>query len=356
MDTSVTGSATYLCLCGDAARAIRASVLLLGPLLARGRSVVIPLPGGCEIGPRPLDLHFAALEAMGAKIVVRGGSIHATPPADGLVGEIVHFSKKSVGATENALLAAVLARGTTVLRGAAGEPEIAQLIECLRAMGANIATDTADGVIKIHGVSSLNGCRFAVMCDRIEAGTFMIAVAMAGGQVELIGASLLHLQAVVGALVEVGVTIAATDLGISVTRNLATPLRPTCCTAMPYPAFPSDLLAIFMSVLAVAAGESAISDRVFQSRTTLFVRQLARMGAEVCMNDSYQISITGSPIKLQGCLIDATDLRCAAALVVAALGAQGDSIVTGIEHLERGYERFAEKLIACGAVLRRIKV
>jgi UDP-N-acetylglucosamine 1-carboxyvinyltransferase len=329
---------------------MRGSVLVLGPLLARLGRARVSLPGGCAIGARPVDLHLKGLEALGATITLADGYIEAAAPPGGLVGGRVAFPMVSVGATENVLMAATLARGTTVITGAAQEPEIADLAACLAAMGARI--EGAGGpVIRVEGVDALHGAAHRVMPDRIEAGTWMIAVAMAGGRVVLRGADAGHLAALLGLLEAGGLRVTAQDGGdILLESGGARPPGMDVITA-PYPGFPTDLQAQVMAWLARADGASLISETIFENRF-MHVPELCRMGADIRVQAGAAI-VRGVPT-LRGAPVMATDLRASVALVLAGLVADGATEVARIYHLERGYEDIVGKLRALGAEVARV--
>ena len=330
-------------------RKMRASILVLGPLLARAHHARVSLPGGCAIGTRPVDLHLKGLQQMGATIELNEGYIEASAP-DGLVGGEVVFPFVSVGATENLLMAATLARGETVLANAAREPEVSDLARCLIAMGANIegiGTDT----LKIHGVARLHGARHEVIPDRIETGTFAMAAAITGGDIELLGARVDLTIAASDSLRSAGVNIVATDGGIRVQRTNA-PLTGTDVMTEPYPGFPTDLQAQMMALMSVAEGASMITETIFENRF-MHVPELRRMGAKINLHGASAM-VRGVP-KLTGAPVMATDLRASVSLVLAGLAAEGETTVNRVYHLDRGYERLEEKLAACGAEIERVR-
>ncbi len=331
----------------DLVRKMRASVLVLGPLVARVGHAEVSLPGGCAIGTRPIDLHLKGLESLGARIELRDGYIVAEAPR-GLKGAHVRFPFVSVGATENVLMAATLAAGETVISNAAREPEIADLAHCLNAMGARIegiGTDT----LCVTGVARLGAARHAVVPDRIEAGTFAMAAAATGGDVELIGARLDHLETVAAKLAETGVALEPTKRGLRVRRN-GGPLVAADVTTQPFPGFPTDLQAQVMSLLTVAEGASVITETIFENRF-MHVPELARMGAEIVVHGS--TATVRGVARLKGAPVMATDLRASVGLVIAGLMAEGETTVHRVYHLDRGYERLVEKLAACGAEIVR---
>ncbi len=333
----------------DIVRKMRASVLVLGPLLAREREARVSLPGGCAIGARPVDLHIAGLKALGAEIDIDGGYLVARAPK-GLRGARFTFPKVSVGATENMMMAAALARGTTVLDNAAREPEITDLAECLVAMGVpvrGIGTET----LTIDGVTSLQEASHRVIADRIETGTYAMAVAMTAGDVELVGGRLDLIEAAVQTLRDAGVTLARTERGLRVHRTNGA-LRGVDVMTEPYPGFPTDLQAQMMALMTRAEGASMITETVFESRF-MHVPELARMGANVTIHHESAL-VRGVPT-LRGAEVMATDLRASVSLVIAALAAEGESTINRLYHLDRGYERLEEKLAACGADIERIR-
>ncbi|MEM1346210.1 MAG: UDP-N-acetylglucosamine 1-carboxyvinyltransferase [Pseudomonadota bacterium] len=332
----------------DIVRKMRASILVLGPLLARTGRARVSLPGGCAIGARPVDLHLAGLEKMGATLDLSDGYVHAKAPS-GLKGAIIEMPLVSVGATENLMMAATLARGTTVLRNAAREPEIVDLATCLSAMGARIeGAGTAE--IVIEGVERLGGATHAVLADRVELGTYMIAPAIAGGSVTLAGGR----RDLVGSLTEcldaAGVTIEDVPAGLCVSRN-DTPLRALDIVTAPYPGFPTDLQAQMMALLCLAEGESTIDERIFENRF-MHVPELGRMGAQIEVNGG-MARIRGVE-RLRGAPVMATDLRASVSLILAGLAAEGTTLINRVYHLDRGYERVEEKLGGVGATIERL--
>lgn len=332
----------------DIVRKMRASVLVLGPLLAREGTATVSLPGGCAIGTRPIDLHLSALERMGAKIELKGGYVHALAPKGGLEGAEIRFSSVSVGATENILMAAALAKGETTLHNAAREPEVSDLANCLVAMGARIegiGTDT----LCIQGQTRLHGAEYSVLPDRIEAGTYAFAAAMTGGAVELIDGRAEHLDAALDVLTQAGVTIERTQRGFKVKSNGR--LRSVDITTQPYPGFPTDLQAQFMALMAVADGASMITETIFENRF-MHVPELMRMGADITVRGNTAL-VRGVP-RLHAAPVMATDLRASVSLVLAALVADGETMVNRVYHLDRGYERIEERLSALGAEIERL--
>jgi UDP-N-acetylglucosamine 1-carboxyvinyltransferase len=330
-------------------RQMRASILVLGPILARTGEAEVSLPGGCAIGTRPIDLHLMGLEAMGATIDLQDGYVRAHAPG-GLKGADITFAKVSVGATENLLMAATLAKGTTILRNAAMEPEIVDLGVCLIAMGAKIeGLGTPD--ITIHGVEKLHGCIHSVLPDRIETGTFMIAVALTGGTLRLKKTRTDFLGALIEPLKKAGVSFDEEGDDVIVHRN-GKPLVGTDIMTEPYPGFPTDLQAQFMTMLTQCEGAGMVTETIFENRF-MHVPELGRMGANITVQGNS--AIVRGVRKLKGADVMATDLRASVALVLAGLMAEGTTTVHRIYHLDRGYENLVEKLGACGAQIERIK-
>ncbi|MCO6417515.1 UDP-N-acetylglucosamine 1-carboxyvinyltransferase [Siccirubricoccus sp. KC 17139] len=332
----------------DIVRKMRASVLVLGPLLARYGEARVSMPGGCAIGTRPVDLHLKGLEAMGATIDLTGGYIEARAPAGGLRGARILFPSVSVGATENLLLAAVLAKGESELVNAAREPEIEDLALCLMRMGARIEGVGTDK-LRIQGVDSLSGATHRVLADRIEAGTYACAAAITGGEVLLEGARLEHLGAVARVLREAGVGLAEENRGLRVTRLNG--LHGVDVQTDPFPGFATDMQAQFMALMSIAEGASMITETIFENRF-MHVPELMRMGARINYHGASAI-VRGVP-KLSGAPVMATDLRASVSLVLAGLAAEGETIVNRVYHLDRGYERVEEKLAALGADIERM--
>jgi UDP-N-acetylglucosamine 1-carboxyvinyltransferase len=331
----------------DIVRKMRASILVLGPLLARVGEARVSLPGGCAIGTRPVDLHLKGLEAMGAKITLDSGYIDAAAP-QGLKGADILFPFVSVGATENILMAASLADGVSTLKNAAREPEITDLATCLIAMGAKIEGVGTDTLV-IEGVKSLHGATHAILPDRIETGTYACAAAITGGKIFLENARASDLGAVVTSLQEAGIIITDTETGFWVER--ANGLHGVDVMTEPFPGFPTDMQAQFMALMAVAEGASMITETIFENRF-MHVPELNRMGAKVNVHGSSAIirgvkSLSGAPVM-------ATDLRASFSLVLAALAAQGETTVARVYHLDRGYEAVEQKLAGCGARIERV--
>ena len=330
-------------------RQMRASILVLGPLLARLGEAEVSLPGGCAIGTRPIDLHLMGLEAMGAKIELADGYVRASAPG-GLKGAAITFPLVSVGATENIMMAATLAKGTTTLINAAQEPEIIDLGECLMAMGA-IIEGLGTSEIKITGVSKLHGGMHGVIADRIETGTYMIAVALTGGTLRLKNTRMSFLSALIEPLKAAGVSFDEDGADVIVHRN-GKPLVGTDIMTAPYPGFPTDLQAQFMTMLTQCEGAGMISENIFENRF-MHVPELCRMGANITVQGN--AAIVRGVKKLTGTDVMATDLRASVALVLAGLMAEGVTTVHRIYHLDRGYENLVEKLQACGAQIERVK-
>ena len=333
----------------DLVRKMRASVLVLGPLLARCGEAVVSLPGGCAIGTRPVDLHLKGLEALGVEIELEEGYIKATAPK-GLKGGHVVFPMVSVGATENLMMAASLADGETVLTNAAREPEVSDLAHCLVAMGAQIEGIGSD-TLTITGVPRLGGATYSVVPDRIETGTYAMAVAIAGGEVELTGTRLELIESVTEVLVSAGLEISETEGGVLVRRANGR-VKGVDVMTEPFPGFPTDLQAQMMAVMSCAEGASMITETIFENRF-MHVPELSRMGADVHVHGASAI-VRGAP-QLTGAEVMATDLRASVSLVLAGLAAEGETIINRVYHLDRGYERLEEKLAACGADITRLK-
>ncbi len=334
----------------DIVRKMRASILVLGPMLARDGRAEVSLPGGCAIGARPVDLHLRALEAMGADLDLRDGYVHAKAPAGGLRGAVFEFPVVSVGATENALLAATLARGTTVLKNAAREPEIVDLARCLRAMGAQIEGECTS-TITIQGVNSLHGATHPVVTDRIELGTYMLAPAICGGEVECLGGRRDLLAAFCDKLEEAGMTVTETATGLKVSRHDG-PIRAVDVTTEPFPGFPTDLQAQFMALMCMAEGTSVLEETIFENRF-MHAPELTRMGARIEVHGGHA-TVHGVE-KLRGAPVMATDLRASVSLILAGMAAEGQTTVSRVYHLDRGYEHVVRKLRGVGAHIERVK-
>jgi UDP-N-acetylglucosamine 1-carboxyvinyltransferase len=332
----------------DMVRKMRASILVLGPMLARAGESTVSLPGGCAIGDRPIDLHLKALEAMGAEIELAAGYVKASAPKGRLPGGDYSFPVVSVGATENAVMAAVLGTGRTQLFNAAREPEIVDLCNLLVAMGAKIEGVGSSHII-IDGVEGLHGCTYEVMPDRIEAGSYACAAGITGGSIELVGARPADMLAITNALAAAGLIIEMTDAGMKVSANGG--LKPLAISTAPYPGFPTDMQAQFMAMLAVANGQSFLEETIFENRY-MHVPELRRMGADIEVHGRSAIVKGGNP--LTGAQVMATDLRASMSLVLAGLAAEGETEVLRVYHLDRGYERLEEKLSAVGATIERV--
>jgi len=333
----------------DIVRKMRASILVLGPLLARAGRAVVSLPGGCAIGARPVDLHLKGLEALGAELELKDGYVHATAPR-GLRGAKVAFPIVSVGATENTLMAATLAKGTTVIENAAREPEIVDLATCLTRMGARIE-GAGTATITVEGVDRLSGATHPVVPDRIELGTYMLAPAIAGGWVECLGGRLDLVAAFAEKLAEAGIEVTETERGLKVARPNGRVDAVDVATA-PFPGFPTDLQAQMMALMCTANGVSVLEERIFENRF-MHAPELMRMGARIDVHGG-TATVTGVE-RLKGAPVMATDLRASISLILAGLAAEGETLVNRVYHLDRGYERVEEKLGACGAGIERIK-
>jgi UDP-N-acetylglucosamine 1-carboxyvinyltransferase len=327
-------------------KTMRASVLVLGPLLARHGHARVSLPGGCAIGARPIDLHIAALEKMGARIRIEHGFVEAT--SEGLRGAEIYFDNVTVTGTENVLMAATLARGETLIENCAQEPEVVDLARLLTAMGARIE-GAGEKTIRVAGVERLNGAEHSIIPDRIEAGTFLAAGALAGKEVEVAACRPDHLAAVLEKLTEAGATLRVGETSITV--GAARPLRPTNVRSLPYPAFPTDMQAQFLTLMTQAAGTSLITETIFENRF-MHVAELNRMGARIKL-DGHTAVVEG-PSPLSGARVMATDLRASACLVLAGLAAQGQTTIERVYHLDRGYQRIEQKLAALGAEIERL--
>ncbi|NLR99466.1 UDP-N-acetylglucosamine 1-carboxyvinyltransferase [Rhizobium sp. P38BS-XIX] len=328
---------------------MRASFWVIGPLLAREGQARVSLPGGCAIGTRPVDLFIEGLEALGATMEIDAGYINATAPKGGLIGARYVFPKVSVGATHVMMMAATLARGTTVIGNAAREPEIVDLANCLIAMGAKIS-GAGTSTITIEGVTSLSGARHRVLPDRIETGTYAMAVAMAGGDVTLENTDMALLDTALESLRRAGADISATSNGIRVQRN-GGGIKPVDVVTDPFPGFPTDLQAQFMALMTRSGGISHITETIFENRF-MHVQELARLGAKISL--SGQTARIEGVERLKGAPVMATDLRASVSLVIAGLAAEGETLVSRIYHLDRGFERLEDKLTRCGAIVERI--
>jgi UDP-N-acetylglucosamine 1-carboxyvinyltransferase len=342
--TVADGTASY-----DLVRKMRASVLVLGPLVARFGRAKVSLPGGCAIGTRPVDLHLKGLALLGAEIDLQDGYVVAHAP-NGLVGNRVVFPNVSVGATENLLMAAALAKGESELVNAAREPEVVDLANCLTAMGADISGAGTD-TIRVRGVNSLRGATHRIIPDRIEAGTYAMAAAITDGEIELLDVKTEHLEAVLELLAQARVSAVATEQGIKVSRRNGELVGVDVMTE-PFPGFPTDLQAQFMALMTAASGAAMITETIFENRF-MHVPELCRMGANINVHGASAMvrgvrHLTGAPVM-------ATDLRASVSLVLAGLVATGDTILNRVYHLDRGYEQLVEKLASCGAEVERIR-
>ncbi|HEY5006359.1 MAG TPA: UDP-N-acetylglucosamine 1-carboxyvinyltransferase [Caulobacteraceae bacterium] len=332
----------------DLVRQMRASFNVLGPLLARTGHAKVSLPGGCAIGARPVDLHLKALEALGAHIDLHEGYVYAQAPR-GLKGAEIDFPISSVGATEHAMLAAVLAEGVTVLKNAAREPELEDLAQCLNAMGAKVE-GAGTATVTITGVSKLHGATHAVMPDRIETGTYAVAAAMAGGEVRLTKTRGDFIQALLDRIEQAGAEVIHANDGVIIKRNGAR-LRAVDIETDPYPGLATDVQAQFMALMTMAQGESVIRETIFENRF-MHVSELSRLGADITVQGG-EARVRGVET-LEGAQVMATDLRASVSLVIAGLAARGETVVNRVYHLDRGFERLEEKLGACGAKVRRL--
>ncbi len=333
----------------DIVRKMRASNLVLGPLLAREGHAIVSLPGGCAIGARPMDIHTDGLEKMGASIELKDGYLHAKAAGGKLKGAVIDFPFASVGATENLMMAATLAKGTTVINNAAREPEIVDLATCLRAMGAQIEGDGTSR-IEIQGVDRLGGATHPVVTDRIELGTYMLAPVFTGGEIECIGGRMHLVESFVERLDAAGVDVTETANGLKVKRRGDRP-RAVDVTTEPFPGFPTDLQAQMMAMLCFAEGTSVLKETIFENRF-MHAPELVRMGAKIDVHGN-TATVTGVD-KMKGAPVMATDLRASVSLILAGLASEGETIVNRVYHLDRGYEHVEEKLSAVGAQIERI--
>ena len=334
----------------DIVRKMRASNLVLGPLLAREGHAVVSLPGGCAIGARPMDIHTDGLEKMGATIELREGYLHAKASGGRLKGAVIDFPFASVGATENIMMAATLAKGTTVINNAAREPEIVDLADCLRKMGAQIDGD-GSSTITIEGVDRLGGATHQVVTDRIELGTYMLAPAICGGQVECLGGKLSLVESFVAKLNEAGIDVEETASGLKVARKTG-PVKAVNVTTEPFPGFPTDLQAQMMALLCTAEGTSVLEEKIFENRF-MHAPELERMGADIEVHGG---TATVKGVKrLKGAPVMATDLRASVSLILAGMAAEGETVVNRVYHLDRGYEHVVRKLSGIGAKVERVK-
>lgn len=332
----------------DFVRKMRASILVLGPLVARAGEATVSMPGGCAIGNRPIDLHLKALEALGAEIELAAGYVKAHAPDGGLRGGTISFPFVSVGATENALMAAALAKGETIIENSAREPEIVDLCNCLVAMGAEIEDIGSDRLV-VHGKDRLHGATYGVMPDRIEAGSYACAAAITGGELMLRGARASDMPSIIAGLRDVGLEVDERDDGVHVAANGR--LRPATISTAPFPGFPTDMQAQFMSMLTLADGTSMLTETIFENRY-MHVPELTRMGADIEVRG--RTAVVKGVDELVGANVMATDLRASMSLVLAGLAAKGETKVLRVYHLDRGYERLEEKLGGVGADIERI--
>ena len=333
----------------DIVRKMRASNLVLGPMLARAGQAVVSLPGGCAIGARPMDIHITALEALGAEIDLKDGYLHARAPAKGLIGARHEMRFASVGATENFVMAATLANGTSQLVNAAREPEIVDLVECLRKMGAQIEGE-GTSVITIQGVDRLHGATHPVVSDRIELGTYMLVPAIAGGEVELIGGRIELVKSFCEKLDEAGIDVSETANGLRVKRRNGAVKSVDVKTEV-FPGFPTDLQAQMMALMCTAQGVAYLEETIFENRF-MHAPELMRMGANIEVHGG-TARVSGVE-NLKGAPVMATDLRASVSLILAGLAAEGETLVSRVYHLDRGYEKLEQKLQAVGAKIERV--
>ncbi|MBS0285454.1 MAG: UDP-N-acetylglucosamine 1-carboxyvinyltransferase, partial [Proteobacteria bacterium] len=331
----------------DIVRKMRASILVLGPILARAGEARVSLPGGCAIGNRPIDLHLKALEAIGAELEMSAGYVTARAPGGRLSGGRYSFPIVSVGATENVVMAAVTAKGSSRIENAAREPEIVDLCRCLVAMGAQIEGIGSE-TLEIEGVERLHGATYAVMPDRIEAGSYACAAAITGGDIELTNVDPNDMGATLDALREAGVTVAEGKRSVRVSAS--GPLQPLTLSTAPFPGFATDMQAQFMAMLCKADGASVLTETIFENRY-MHVPELARMGADIQVRG--RTAVVRGVDRLVGAPVMATDLRASMSLILAGLAAEGETAVSRVYHLDRGYERLEEKLSAVGADIER---
>ena len=334
----------------DLVKTMRASFLVLGPMLAHYGQAIVSLPGGCAIGPRPIDQHLRGLQALGARIEMNEGYVHAS--VDGrLKGAHFSFDFCTVGGTEHVMMAATLAEGQTVLENCAREPEIVDLANCLNAMGADIS-GVGTGTIVINGVESMHGCTHRVIADRVEAATYLIAAATTGGRVKVKEAQQEHLEVVLTKLEEAGAEITVDDEGIELDMKGKRPKAVSLVTA-PYPAFPTDLQAQIMVMNSIAEGTATVKETIFENRF-MHVHEINRMGANIRLEGNNTIALVEGVAELNAAPVMANDLRASVSLVIAGLVAKGDTIVDRIYHIDRGYEQVEEKLRILGADIERI--
>jgi len=333
----------------DIVRKMRASFLVLGPLLAREGYAKVSLPGGCAIGARAVDLHLKALRKLGAKLKLKNGYVIASAP-EGLIGAEIDFPFKSVGATENSIMAATLAKGRTIIRNAAREPEIGDLIDCLQKMGAEIR-GRGSSTIEIEGKHRLNGSTHEVISDRIEFGTYLLAAVITKGKISLMGGQEVLNTEFLKKIGEMGVRYKSDSEGLAIDAT-NTELQPIKVTTEPYPGFPTDLQAQMMATLTLAKGESEINENIFENRF-MHVPELSRMGAKIKLEGT--CAIVEGVDHLVGAPVMATDLRASVALVIAGLAAKGETRINRVYHLDRGYENIETKLAQCGAQIKRVQ-
>lgn len=332
-------------------KTMRASVLALGPLLARFGKARVSLPGGCAIGARPIDLHLAALEKMGAEVFLEAGDVVARSPDDGLVGAELNFDKISVTGTENLMMAATLARGTTTIHNAAREPEVRDLAELLNKMGARVR-GAGTPTIQIEGVEGLGGAEHTIIPDRIETGTFIVAAAITNGELEIRDCNPEHCNRIIGKLREVGVEIEEVNQSTLQARCGARGLHASDLMTEPYPAFPTDMQAQFMTLMTQANGRSTITETIFENRF-MHASELQRMGARIQV--AHDKAVVDGPTKLIGARVQASDLRASASLVLAGLVADGETLIDRVYHIDRGYEKIETKLKEVGADIERVR-
>ena len=335
----------------DLVKTMRASVLALGPLIARFGKARVSLPGGCAIGARPIDLHLAGLTKMGAEVFLEAGDVVARAPDDGLRGAEISFEKISVTGTENLMMAATLARGTTIIHNAAREPEVRDLAELLNKMGARVR-GAGTPTIQIEGVEALSGAQHTIIPDRIETGTFMVAAAITKGELEIRDCNPEHCNRIIGTLREVGVEIAEVNQSTLHARCGPRGLHAGDLTTEPYPAFPTDMQAQFMTLMTQANGRSVITETVFENRF-MHASELQRMGARIQV--SHDKAIVDGPSRLVGARVQASDLRASASLVLAGLVAEGETIIDRVYHIDRGYEKIETKLRAVGGDIELVR-
>ena len=335
----------------DLVKTMRASVLALGPLIARFGKARVSLPGGCAIGARPIDLHLAGLTKMGAEVFLEAGDVVARAPGDGLKGAEISFEKISVTGTENLMMAATLARGTTIIHNAAREPEVRDLAELLNKMGARVRGGGTP-TIQIEGVEGLSGAQHTIIPDRIETGTFIVAAAITGGELEIKDCNPEHCNRIIGKLREVGVQIEEVNQSTLHARRGARGLHGADLITEPYPAFPTDMQAQYMALMTQATGRSAITETVFENRF-MHASEMQRMGARIQVN--MDKAIVDGPSKLIGARVQASDLRASASLVLAGLVAEGETTIDRVYHIDRGYEKIETKLKAVGADIERLR-